>query len=183
MPERTKLHILNTFNKMVRRKSFDKITVDSICQEADIGRTTFYRYFTDKYDILEYSMYQTFEQARQDQSIETFEDLFLFIGKAAIDYWRPLAKLYDSTAIETLHSAYVKCSEEIAASFIEKIRGNQPLSPEETVQLHVICHGCSHLFEDYTKGRIVIDPENLAGAVYELVPEQFKGRRTPNEEQ
>lgn len=174
MPERTKRHILATFNDLVQKKSFDKITIDQICQEAEIGRSTFYRYFTDKYDILDYSIQQLFEQARKKNEIASFKDLFLFIGNAAVDSWRPLANLYDTTAIDTLHASYVKQSEAFATEFIVKNRGNQPFSPKEKVQMRVICSGCSHLFEDYVKGKIVIDPEDLADAVYSLVPDCFK---------
>lgn len=174
MPERTKRDILQAFNKLVQKKSFDKITVDNICNEAEIGRTTFYRYFPDKYDILDYSIRQTFQKCEEENDISTFEDLFLFVGTAALTYWKPLATLYDTTAIDTLHSAYVRYSEAFATKFIVEHRGNQPFSPEETVQMRVVCSGCSHLFEDYVKGKIVIEPENLAKAVYELVPDHFK---------
>lgn len=175
MPERTKLYILNAFNKLVQKKSFDKITVDYLCREADVGRTTFYRYFTDKYDILDYSVQQTFRHAQEENDIRTFEDLFQFVGEQAVSYWRPLANLYDTTAIDTLHAAYVKYSEQFATEFIVAMRGNQPFTPEEKVQMRVICSGCSHLFEDYVKGKVEITPDRLAGAVYELVPDHFKG--------
>ena len=174
MPERTRLLILAAFNKLVQKKSFDKITIDDICKEAAVGRSTFYRYFSDKYDILDYSLRETFRQIDGD-SFRTFEDLFLHIGEAALSYWRPLANLYDTTAIDTLHASYVKCSEAVSTDFIVRLRGNQPFTPEETVQMRVLCSGCSHLFEDYVKGKITIEPDRLAAAVYALVPEVFKG--------
>lgn len=174
MPERTKLFILQAFQKLVQKKSFDKITVDNICREAQVGRTTFYRYFTDKYDILDYSIRETFRQAQVEHEIVTFEDLFRFVGQAAVDQWRPLATLYDTTAIDTLHSAYVKYSEAFATEFIEAKRGNQPFTAEERVQMRVICSGCSHLFEDYVKGKIECTPDELASAVFELVPDHLK---------
>lgn len=174
MPERTKQHILNAFNSLVQKRSFDKITVDNICQEAEVGRTTFYRYFTDKYDILDYSVQQMFERAKKEKQFTSFRDLFEFIGNVALSYWRPLANLYDTTAIDTLHNSYTKYSEEIATDFIVKKRGNQPFSPKEKVQMRVICSGCSHFFEDYVKNKITISPEELADAIYILVPDYFK---------
>ena len=38
---------------MNRTKPFEKITVDQICNEALLHRSSFYRYFHDKYDLLE----------------------------------------------------------------------------------------------------------------------------------
>src|SRR5699024_10238415 len=36
--------------------SFDHLTVDQICNEALLHRSSFYRYFNDKYDLLEQTM-------------------------------------------------------------------------------------------------------------------------------
>ena len=36
----------------LRKTPFSKITVDDICESAGIGRRSFYRYFKDKYDLL-----------------------------------------------------------------------------------------------------------------------------------
>ena len=36
----------------LREKPFEKITIDDICNDSHVGRRTFYRYFKDKYDLL-----------------------------------------------------------------------------------------------------------------------------------
>ena len=35
-------------------KEFDKITVNDICQRSEYPRATFYNYFDDKLDLLQY---------------------------------------------------------------------------------------------------------------------------------
>lgn len=37
---------------LLQQAPFDKLTVDQICQEALLHRSSFYRYFHDKYDLL-----------------------------------------------------------------------------------------------------------------------------------
>lgn len=37
---------------LLKRKSFDDLTVLEICEEADVHRATFYKHFVDKYDFL-----------------------------------------------------------------------------------------------------------------------------------
>lgn len=39
--------------KLMMEKSFEKVTVSDICEEAMIPRATFYNYFEDKYDLLD----------------------------------------------------------------------------------------------------------------------------------
>ena len=38
---------------LVTEKPFEKLTIDQICEEALLHRSSFYRYFHDKYDLLE----------------------------------------------------------------------------------------------------------------------------------
>ena len=40
------------FLDMLSKKSFEKITVKSICENADISRITFYSHYDDKYDLV-----------------------------------------------------------------------------------------------------------------------------------
>lgn len=43
-----KLCLADALIKLMKTQDFDTINVNSICKEADIGRTTFYRYFENK---------------------------------------------------------------------------------------------------------------------------------------
>lgn len=47
-----KLIVAMAANKIAREKEFDGISVDTICQRAQISRSSFYRLFRDKYEIL-----------------------------------------------------------------------------------------------------------------------------------
>ena len=59
--ERTRQLILDTLLNLHRNKKFKDITVRDITRAADINRTTFYRYFTDKYDLYDQTVQQCFE--------------------------------------------------------------------------------------------------------------------------
>ena len=49
---KTKKILKQTFMDMLSKKSFEKITVKSICENADISRITFYSHYDDKYDLV-----------------------------------------------------------------------------------------------------------------------------------
>ena len=51
--ERTRKLILEAFMKISERKDFEDITIIDITTEAGVNRTTFYRHFLDKFDLLE----------------------------------------------------------------------------------------------------------------------------------
>ncbi|HOO27242.1 MAG TPA: TetR/AcrR family transcriptional regulator C-terminal domain-containing protein [Lachnospiraceae bacterium] len=50
----TKILLVNSFKKMVLTKPFEKITIKMITDDAGVIRPTFYNYFQDKYEVLEW---------------------------------------------------------------------------------------------------------------------------------
>lgn len=55
MPKQTKEAIVGAFYALIQNKSFEKITVRDIVEECGINRKTFYYYFKDIYDLVEYA--------------------------------------------------------------------------------------------------------------------------------
>ena len=48
----SRVKIFNALEKLLQEEELDSITVREICEEADVGRATFYAYFKDKYDVV-----------------------------------------------------------------------------------------------------------------------------------
>ncbi|MFV0362959.1 MAG: TetR/AcrR family transcriptional regulator [Suipraeoptans sp.] len=48
----TRMAIKNSFVELLRDKPVNKITVTGICELAQINRATFYKYYTDPFDLL-----------------------------------------------------------------------------------------------------------------------------------
>lgn len=50
--ESTHITLIHCMRKLLRERSISKITVSDICKSAHIGRRTFYRYYSDKYELM-----------------------------------------------------------------------------------------------------------------------------------
>lgn len=59
---RTKKMIKNSFVELLNTKGFDVLTVSDISNKATINRSTFYRYFDDKYDLLMKILQESMEE-------------------------------------------------------------------------------------------------------------------------
>ena len=44
--------LITSFSDLLQTKSFEQITVQDLCAKANVRRSTFYRHFNDKYDLL-----------------------------------------------------------------------------------------------------------------------------------
>ncbi len=55
--EKVEDKIIRSFKTLVNKYSFDKITVTMIADMSGISRPVFYRYFKDKYELMDYMLY------------------------------------------------------------------------------------------------------------------------------
>lgn len=174
MPERTRLVILHAFDRLVERVGFSKITVSMLVKEAGVSRATFYRYFTDKYDVMNYNYKQMVDTAFTPERIDTLEDLFLIFYQMGRTYWQPLIRMFDSTGINSLSHFIADYSYEAARRIVEENR-KKPLTEDEKLKMRVFCGGCSYMYEDWIRGKYDMSPEEAAHALYLAVPEEFQG--------
>ena len=57
------------FFKLLSEIPFEKITLTQICSRSMVPRSTFYRYFEDKYDLLCYCLQTFFEEAEVEDDV------------------------------------------------------------------------------------------------------------------
>lgn len=80
--ERTLKAFSTTLFQIVSVRPFEEVTVNQLCQISNYPRATFYNYFDDKYDLLEYCWYvlseqiqlQHFNQIPSEQVVFTYFD-------------------------------------------------------------------------------------------------------------
>ncbi|GAO99515.1 transcriptional regulator TetR/AcrR family protein [Fructobacillus ficulneus] len=67
-------HILITAGTLMETIPFSKISVKQICTAAEINRTTFYRHFEDKYQLVEFMLETSFNDLFKHMDWHEFED-------------------------------------------------------------------------------------------------------------
>ncbi len=67
-PTRSAKRVLGALSEslfdMLCKKSFEELTVGEICDDCSYPRATFYNYFDDKYDLLDFYWYLLFRQIK-----------------------------------------------------------------------------------------------------------------------
>lgn len=84
-------HCSSRLFKLLTEKPFEKITLKELCDTAMIPRSTFYRYFEDKYDLLGYCLQNFFENMDLDIDVIYLKNL-----DAMKDYLAKTLKVLDT---------------------------------------------------------------------------------------
>lgn len=82
---------------------FGKITVDAICKSARINRTTFYKHYRDKYDLMENYMNRTLKEFKENNAINFVEaqpghvsdDEYALPYRKAVDFMIEKREIYE----------------------------------------------------------------------------------------
>ncbi|MCQ2486321.1 MAG: TetR/AcrR family transcriptional regulator [Clostridia bacterium] len=168
--------ILESFNSLVKTKSFDKITVKMISDEAGIGRATFYRHFKDKYDVMNYNFQLILERYFMSKNSETYEDLFREFLTIGLDKWSSLTKMFDTYGANSLHEYIFQASYKAAYFSLTNKVGEENITDEDRLRMSIFCHGIPFAYEEWIKGQYDLTPEEAAHAAMEIVPEKLKGK-------
>lgn len=67
--ERTLKAFAEAMFDSLAEKPFDKITVNALCETADYPRATFYNYFDDKFDLLEFCWFKLGQAIHLDENL------------------------------------------------------------------------------------------------------------------
>ena len=77
---KTKAAIKQAFQTLMKDNSFDKLTIQKICDEANVNRVTFYNHYQDKYDLfkeyLDEILMDIFNSSKEAYEISTKPNLF-----------------------------------------------------------------------------------------------------------
>ena len=170
--KRTEMDILLALNRLIARMDMDKITTEKIVDEARISRATFYRYFKDKYDVLN----QNYKKLLNDCLFQcnNYRDLFLLMFRHAREEWSDFHRAFTTTGVNSFENYITNYSRSIVEQITLENRGGKGLSEEEQLQLDVFCFGVSQMYKKWTLGSYSLSPEAAADSLYAIMPESLK---------
>jgi AcrR family transcriptional regulator len=90
--KRTQKCLWEALRTLLEERSFEQISVTDICEEATINRTTFYKHFESKYDLLSYGLKYDQEIAQRKwrqvkNAKEREQGMIQFLGAITSDHY------------------------------------------------------------------------------------------------
>jgi len=101
MLSRTENAIIGAFNQLIEKQEFNKISVDMILETASVSRSTFYRYFKDKYEVMNANYKHLLDYFVASGRSSGYRDLIFQLFDFAKDHARLFKNAMESTGFNS----------------------------------------------------------------------------------
>ena len=174
MRDTTKNQILIKFNKLLETYPFEKLTVDIIAKESGISKSTFYRYFLDKYDVMNFSYKRLVDNLFDSPECKSWREMFLHLARASREDATRLKNAYDSAGVNSYSSFLYKYSYEAVRKVTLRSRGAE-LTPTESCALSHFCYGTVGAVREWVNGTFAqLTDDEVAEVLYKAMPASLR---------
>ena len=145
----TKKRIAKAFALLLEKKEFDKISVSNIMELSGIRRQTFYNYFLDKFDLIEWILKTDLQEQVTDNleyisGLQLVKELFYFI-----DYNKNLYKqIFNISGQNDIQNFFLDYCRQVVEKIIKEygLETAPELKTESVILYH--SHALAETFKD-----------------------------------
>lgn len=174
MVSRTYNTIINAFMMLIEENEFSRISVDMIMKRATVSRSTFYRYFKDKYDVMNATYKNLLDYYVDPEKSSSYRDLCYHLFKYGQENLGAFRNALDSTGFNSFSNYIYQYSYETALAITRANRDGQGFTPKEELQADIFCNGICAVYKKIVYKSYTLNPMDAADALYEMMPESLK---------
>ena len=149
---------------------FHKISVEMIMEKATVSRSTFYRYFKDKYDVMNANYKNLLDYYVSPEHSSNYRDLCYHLFKYGQENLMMFKNALNSTGFNSFRNFIYEYSYETALAITQSNRNGAGFTPVEELQVDVFCNGICAVYKNMVYQRYEINPSDAADALYEMMP-------------
>ncbi|MBE6473894.1 MAG: TetR family transcriptional regulator [Coriobacteriaceae bacterium] len=174
MLKRTQKAIVDAFNRLISYKKFDDITVADIVMEADVSKATFYRYFHDKYDVMNSNYKELLDEFMNLDDCSSYRDLYYRLYQAGATKLRDIKGTFGSSGVNSFEAFIFTYSRQAVVQITVDNRGGAGLTQQEELQLDVFCYGICYMYRKWIEGKYDLPADEAADVLYDMMPETLR---------
>jgi len=170
----TRKLLIVTVKQLLEKKNFEELTVQDILDASGISRGTFYRYFSDKYDVVnsyyrEYVMDNIMSEFNGTNHTEITIGILEFIFKNK--------EYFSNIVFVEGQNSFCEFLYDFSYSFYKEncLRNSKKseLSEEQAFKLDLVTAQQIYQLKKWVKDGCKIPPENVARWAEDLVPKEY----------
>lgn len=172
--------LAESLEELLKKKTIDEITVNDIIERVGISRTTFYRHFADKYELINWVYGQYMEELERKHTKNTdfrqiMVELFKFFYLKRIFF----SKIMYYTGQNSFYSYFFsRTSEYLAAQFFDSMNLKEIMAADKYM-LSYHCGGILRVAYEWIEDGCRQKPEELADILLEIVNGEHRAYALP----
>lgn len=171
--DHTKYIFAQSIKDLMEKQSLDKITVTDIVKHSGMTRQTFYRYFKDKYDLVNWYFEKLADKSfRQIGNSSTLREglikKFSFILNDKVFF----SQAFQSKDYNNVENYDYQCILEFYQNIIQKKIGNIP--KDIMFLLEMYCHGSITMTVEWAINGMKDSPEVIADLLIDALPPKLE---------
>jgi len=170
----SKKFLLNSIYELLQKNSLEKITVEMILEDSGVSRATFYRYFRDKYELMNWYYKVNIDKLTinikelpwKDALIEILEFL-----KSNRDYFKNAIKVEGPDSF--IQFLYQYSFDFYEREYLKHI-GRESLNIEAKICIEFLSSGHVFVLKKWLERGCQVPPKDMAEILFLLIPENIR---------
>lgn len=125
--------LANALRKLMEKKNIEMISVNEISALAGLHRITFYYYFQDKYDLLDYVFNDDIDNIFNANDFKSIVDFIIELFKYLDEHCEMYNNAFASDGYQSLKRIYLKKSYDFLENVIAQMTNNNFLVKKEHI--------------------------------------------------
>lgn len=164
----TKKQIADALETLISEKKFSKITVGDICEKASLSRQSFYRHFSDKYDVFSYLFKTYIDDTLEDYGLMAMPE----ITKVGLEFFRNHKyAIKDMGCDFGCPNPFMNYWFHFCFEHYYNVIGKARITPDLEAAMKFYFHATYFTFYEYVSGNISADPAATIRIILNFMPE------------
>ncbi len=167
----TKKVIAEGFKAVMKKKSFDKVTISDITDQCGLNRQTFYYHFQDKYELLNWILYtEVINPFTEDITIENWSEKLLQILRVVQKDSRFYSNAFNTAHGNEFRQYLFEVITQVLLSVIDQIAEGQEVSPDDKLFIaEFLSYGVSGSVTKWVRTGMKTTPEATVKYIQEII--------------
>ena len=166
--------LLDALSDLMEKKDLDAITTTEILQRSGVSRSTFYRKYRDKYELINQSYQNLFNSTmRKVQEGASFKSAFISLYTVLTEYPVFFRRALRSTDPNGLRAYIFRISYQLYIDMLEKY-GMDMTEKKNRILLWGYIHGSLAVTCEWVERGMPESVDTLFRICYELLPYEFQ---------
>ncbi|MEL1133677.1 TetR/AcrR family transcriptional regulator C-terminal domain-containing protein [Desulfitobacterium sp. THU1] len=159
----------NTLLSLAKKRPLAKVTVKDILNSSQTAKQTFYNHFEDKYDLINFVLYDFVEGIEKSHAMRSYEGIL-----SVLDFTRENSSFFSSIVKKGNPSNFPEFYYRWCVNYyvvaLQKEYGLKVISPDIKMAIDFYCHGAVGIYIDWIQSGMTEGKKLIAEAIVKCRP-------------